>query len=58
MSFLGVENGQLSESKLQMIQEVNDLKAKVLEANNERNSIQRKTNKNISLIMEQINTHT
>lgn len=51
MSCLNEQSGQLSESKLQMIQEENNLKDKVAKANNERDSIQRKTNKNMSLIM-------
>lgn len=51
-------NNQLSDSKLQLIQEVNDLKSKVLKASNERDEIQRLMNKKISLMKEQLNTHT
>lgn len=58
VSCLNDQNSQLSDSKLQLIQEVNDLKAQVLKANNERDEIQRTMNKKISLMKEQINTHT
>ncbi|GAB1608850.1 uncharacterized protein LOC115218488, partial [Argonauta hians] len=58
MANLNLDNTRLTESKIVLMQEINELKANVLQANNERDEIQRNMRKKIAVMKEEMSSHS